>query len=258
MSARVTPRLPTFEPRWPAALAVLVAIGLYASLPSKLISNQHASGLFRVVVPALELALLVPLALTAPHRHIYESGRRRKAAISLIAIVSIANVVTLAFLINLLVKSGGTGEGRQILIAAAEIWWTNVIVFGLWYWELDGGGPPRRLKHPGAPRDFAFVQMTDPRLPLPAGTRASSTTSTSRSRTQAPSAHRHDAADPLGEAADACPVGDFDHHAAARRRTSGQHPPLTSLAASQRSSPRRRAVCRQALLRAIRPVGCSG
>jgi hypothetical protein len=118
-------------------------------------------------VPALELALLIPLAVTAPHRHVNESGRRRKAAITLIAIISIANAVTLAFLIHLLVKSDGTGEGRQILVAAAEIWWTNVIVFGLWYWELDGGGPPRRLKYPNAPRDFAFVQMTDPEVAAP-------------------------------------------------------------------------------------------
>src|SRR5438034_5528237 len=69
MSTQTAPQLPTFEPRWPAALAVLAAIGLYASLPSKLISDEHASGLIRFVVPAFELALLVPLAVTAPYRH---------------------------------------------------------------------------------------------------------------------------------------------------------------------------------------------
>src|SRR2546430_11149931 len=167
MSTQTAPQLPTFEPRWPAALAVLAAIGLYASLPSKLISDEHASGLIRFVVPALELALLIPLAVTAPYRHVNESGRRRKAAITLIAVVSIANAATLAFLIHFLVRSSGAGEGRQLLIAAAEIWWTNVIVFGLWYWELDGGGPPQRLKYPNAPRDFAFVQMTDPEVAAP-------------------------------------------------------------------------------------------
>src|SRR5947208_15344850 len=85
-STQTAPQLPTFEPRWPAALAVLAAIGLYASLPSKLISDEHASGLIRFVVPALELALLIPLAVTAPYRHVNESGRRRKAAITLIAV----------------------------------------------------------------------------------------------------------------------------------------------------------------------------
>ena len=45
--------------------------------------------------------------------------------------------------------------------------WTNVIVFALWYWELDGGGPPARLATPEAPRDFAFPQMTDPQVAKP-------------------------------------------------------------------------------------------
>ena len=91
MSAAASPEAtPTFEPRWPATVSALVAMVLYASLPAKIISGSHASTLFRVLVPALELALLVPLAVTAPHRHIYESGRRRMAAIALVAIVTIA------------------------------------------------------------------------------------------------------------------------------------------------------------------------
>ncbi len=167
MTTAADPESPAFEPRWPASVAVLVAVGLYVSLPSRLISDHHASGLIRIVVPVLELALLIPLAVTAPHRHAEESGLRRKAAIALIAIISIANVVTLSVLIHLLVGSGGAGEGRQLLVAAGQIWWTNVIAFGLWYWELDGGGPPKRLRDPGAPRDFAYVQMTDPEVAAP-------------------------------------------------------------------------------------------
>ena len=58
-------------------------------------------------------------------------------------------------------------QGRQLLLSAVEIWWTNVLVFALWYWELDGGGPPARLRAPKASRDFAFVQMTDPDLAAP-------------------------------------------------------------------------------------------
>ena len=167
MSATTAPKSPAFEPRWPASVAVLVAIGLYVTLPSKLLPDQHASGVTRYVVPVLELALLIPLAVTAPHRHAEESGLRRKAAITLIAIISIVNVITLAILIHLLVSTGGANEGRQLLVAAGQIWWTNVIVFGLWYWELDGGGPPRRLSDPKAPRDFAYVQMTDPEVAAP-------------------------------------------------------------------------------------------
>ena len=42
-----------------------------------------------------------------------------------------------------------------------------MIVFALWFWELDGGGPPARLRAPKAPRDFAFIQMTDPEVAPP-------------------------------------------------------------------------------------------
>jgi hypothetical protein len=167
VSASAAHEIPRSEPRWPSALAVLAAAALYATLPSKIISGEHASGLIRFVVPALELILIIPLAVAAPHRHVEESGRRRMAAITLTAIVSIANAATLVFLIHFLFTIGAAGEGRQLLIAAGQIWLTNVIVFGLWYWELDGGGPPTRLADPKAPRDFAFVQMTDPEVAAP-------------------------------------------------------------------------------------------
>jgi uncharacterized membrane protein len=89
------------------------------------------------------------------------------AAIGLIAIVSVANAVSLGFLLHFLLTAGSAVHGRQLLLAAGEIWWTNVIVFALWFWELDGGGPPARLRDPKAPRDFAFVQMTDPEVSSP-------------------------------------------------------------------------------------------
>jgi hypothetical protein len=89
------------------------------------------------------------------------------AAIALIAIISVANVVALGFLIHFLLVGGHAVHGRQLLLAGAQVWWTNVIVFALWYWELDGGGPPARLRDPGAARDFAFVQMTDPEVSRP-------------------------------------------------------------------------------------------
>ena len=118
-------------------------------------------------MPLLELALLIPLAVTAPHRHVYESGRRRMASIALTAIVTLANIAALCFLIHFLVTGGSSVHGKQLLLGGAQIWWTNVIVFALWFWELDGGGPPARLREPKADRDFAFIQMTDPEVSQP-------------------------------------------------------------------------------------------
>jgi uncharacterized membrane protein len=152
------------EPRWPAVVSVLIAMALYASLPGEIISGSHATTVFRILVPVLELALLIPLAIAAPHRHVYESGKRRMASIALTAIVTAANIAALCFLIHFLVTGGSSVHGKQLLLGGAQIWWTNVIVFALWFWELDGGGPPARLREPKAARDFAFIQMTDPEV----------------------------------------------------------------------------------------------
>jgi uncharacterized membrane protein len=155
------------EPRWPAAVSVLVAMFLYVTLPDEIISGSHATTFFRFFVPALELALLIPLAVAAPHRHVYESGRRRLAAVILVAIVMVANTVALGFLIHFLITGGASVHGKQLLLGGAQIWVTNVIVFALWYWELDGGGPPARMRDPKGRRDFAFIQMTDPEVSWP-------------------------------------------------------------------------------------------
>ncbi len=154
---------PRSEPRWPSALAVLGAAALYLTLPSKLVVGPP---FVRYLVPALELSLLVPLLLSAPHRHVQESGARRRFAMTLIGLISLANALALYFLIHQLLYGTGV-QGRQLLYGAFNIWVTNVIAFGLWYWELDGGGPPSRLGNPKAPRDFAFVQMTDPEVSAP-------------------------------------------------------------------------------------------
>ena len=132
-----------FEPRWPAVVAVLVAIALYASLPDRIISGAHASNVFRIVVPLLALALLIPLAVTAPHRHVYESGRRRALAIALTAVVSLANVTALVFLLHYLLVGGPAVHGRQLLLGGAQIWWTNVIAFALWFWSSTAAGRRR-------------------------------------------------------------------------------------------------------------------
>ncbi len=153
------------EPRWPSVLAVLAAIGLYLSAPKTMMPGTGAATALKVAVPAAELALLIPLVITTPHRHAAESRTRRSIAICLTGILSTANVLALGFLVQHLVH--GNVGGGQLLRAAGQVWGTNVIAFALWYWELDAGGPPGRLADSGATRDFAFPQMTDSRLATP-------------------------------------------------------------------------------------------
>jgi hypothetical protein len=154
---------PAPEPYWPAGLAVLVAVALYLTLPSQIVIREP---FIRYVVPGLELAMLITLTVALPYRHVQESGLRRKASMTLTGLISVANAVSLIYLIHLLLYDMNV-QGRVVLYAAFDVWVTNVIVFALWYWELDGGGPPKRLRDPSTPRDFAFVQMTDAEVAAP-------------------------------------------------------------------------------------------
>ena len=67
-------------------------------------------------------------------------------ALVLIGLINLVNVVSLGELINALLYKTTALAGRQLIISSVPIWLTNVIVFGLWYWELDRGGPARRLR----------------------------------------------------------------------------------------------------------------
>lgn len=63
-------------------------------------------------------------------------------------------------------------NAQNLIVWSGQIWLTNVIVFGLWYWELDRGGPVARcLPHHRSP-DFLFPQMTNPDAAPPGWTPA--------------------------------------------------------------------------------------
>ncbi len=147
------------EPRWPASLAVAAAIALYIALPDRLIEGLGP----RWLVPTLEGALGAALLIASPKRISRESVRLRSAAIALIALINLANLVSLAELVNdLLGGLPSRASGRQLVIASAPIWVTNVLVFALWFWELDRGGPAARLQPRHRRPDFLFPQMTTP------------------------------------------------------------------------------------------------
>jgi uncharacterized membrane protein len=148
----------TTEPRWPSAAAVVLVVALDLLLPRA----AGAGAAFRIGVPLLQLCLLAPLVVTTPHRRGDEPPLHRRATTLLTAVLSTANAVALVLLVRHLVH--GTIGGGALLRAAGCLWAANVVAFALWYWELDGGGPPARLRDADVARDFAFPQMTDTRL----------------------------------------------------------------------------------------------
>jgi hypothetical protein len=145
------------EHRLSAVLAVLVGVVLYAGLPSNLTLGM------RFVVPVLEVALLIPLVAFNPRRFTRQTRWSRALSVALVAVIGVANLVSLILLVHALVTGGVNGSGK-LLLAALQVWLTNIIVFGLAYWELDRGGPVRRARLPRPqlpPADFRFSQDED-------------------------------------------------------------------------------------------------
>jgi hypothetical protein len=142
------------DPHWPAQLAALVAIILYATLPNKLTIGPSW------LVPALESMLLVALVLATPGDESPGSRMRQRLAVALVGALAIATLVALGLLAHLVVEEGAAGHG--LVDAAIALWGTIVLVFALAYWELDRGGPIARA-HPELtePFDFLFTQSTD-------------------------------------------------------------------------------------------------
>jgi uncharacterized membrane protein len=142
------------ETVWSALALMAVAIGIQFALPPRLTAGP------RWVLPSLEAALVVGLLFATPRQLERPHPLRRRLAIGLTALVSAANIASLALLSRDLLKHASP-NGRELIWAGALIWLTNILVFGLWYWEVDRGGPGVRAAGHDGPPDFLFPQMND-------------------------------------------------------------------------------------------------
>lgn len=138
------------EPRWPAFIAVIAVGGLYTALPDALTLGP------RWLFPSLVLALLFPTVVS------HHTGRHRLNTIFaflVAALLTIGLTISVILLIGALPTRGKTP--LALLLSAASLWATNILVFALWYWRLDAGGPHQRDKRAGHPDGaFLFPQMT--------------------------------------------------------------------------------------------------
>ena len=110
----------------------------------------------------MQKTLLVVLIIANPHRINRESQLLRTLGLVLVAVLSLANAWSVERLVVGLVKGTEHWTAGQLLITGGAIWLTNVIVFGLWYWEFDRGGPAARALATKPFPDFQFPQMVSP------------------------------------------------------------------------------------------------
>ena len=113
-----------------------------------------------VALPAV--LLTIDLALTYRGKGIVRS---RRAALLLLGLLALGNFAAVAVLVAGLVTANSDDlSGGELLFTGFAIWSADVIVFGLWFWEVDAGGPVARLRAPRSTRDFQFPQDENPRL----------------------------------------------------------------------------------------------
>ena len=145
------------EPRWQVSLGVIAAIAIQLSLPSEVVIGT------RWILPVLAGLLLVGLIVGEPMRLNRESRVLRAGSMVLIIVMSTANAGSAARLVTHLVRGTNHQDPASLLLTGAAIWVVNVIVFSLWYWELDRGGPVARAHDMRHGRfDFVFTQMQLP------------------------------------------------------------------------------------------------
>ncbi|GHF59474.1 hypothetical protein HNQ07_003864 [Deinococcus metalli] len=154
------------ESFWPARVAILAVVALQVTL------NERVTVGPNWLLPGLEVLLLIPLSvvrgLHARRLHLGTAGNvvvshatARTFAFGLIALLNVANLLSLLLLVESLLH-GSKATGRLLLVDALDIWVTNIIVYALWYWELDRGGPLQRQSGAAARRDWLFTPMTLP------------------------------------------------------------------------------------------------
>src|SRR5437667_7337854 len=133
------------EPRWPVLIAVLVAGGLYAALPAALSVGP------RWLLLSIVVGLALPSLIThhaGYHRANTILGYLGEVVITLFLLGSVASLVG--------ALPGKRVEPTQLLRSAAAMWLCNVVLFALWYWRLDAGGPYAR-HHRGRHTEGAFL-----------------------------------------------------------------------------------------------------
>jgi len=145
------------EARLPVLLAILVAVALQAALP------RHLAVVRWWVIVAPEVLLLAVTVAGNPLRLSRDTAFLRRSSLLLSAVVIAANSASAVLLVHALVSPGSHPVGddaSSLLIDGGSVYATNVLAFGLAYWELDRGGPFARMHGSRPYPDLLFPQMS--------------------------------------------------------------------------------------------------
>jgi len=146
------------ENRLPVSASIVVVIALQIWLSGRY--GLHP----RWLLPLLEIALLVVLTVINPVRLSRETRIGRYLSMALAGLITLDNVVSALVLDYGILRGKTSNDAIGLLSTGAAIYLTNIIVFGIWYWELDRGGPFNRAAGTDPHPDFLFPQMVSPEM----------------------------------------------------------------------------------------------
>jgi hypothetical protein len=158
------PTGPAAEPRWPMATAVLAATFLFVVTPHR----GRIPGWW--VFPVLQLVLLGLLIFQDPGRIDRRSAALQRLMVALLVVMTLGTVLAVIVLAYDILAAAEGVTATVLLGRGAAIWVANVIIFSLWYWQFDRGGPAERAAGSPVPPSFAFPENATPEL-APAGWR---------------------------------------------------------------------------------------
>ena len=143
------------EPRWPVSFVVAVVILLQYLLPTSLsLKSQHAIIIVEIIL-TLALFAISPGRISKHRKSTWWTG------VALTGVMTASNIASAVHLLEKLID-GTIRSPANLLAFGGSIWLTNMVVFSLWYWEFDRGGPGARAEAIDPYPDFLFPQMTDP------------------------------------------------------------------------------------------------
>lgn len=140
------------EPVWHVQAVLLAAIVLQLLLPERYVLSVH----YGFVV--LQMILLAALTVTTPKERVFRSLSRRINVFGLLVLIAAGNCYALITVTQKLLHTGAVHNGRDLILTALNIYLTNLIIFALVYWEMDGGGPGKRATAENHEHDFLFPQ----------------------------------------------------------------------------------------------------
>lgn len=149
---------PNPESTWPVLCALAAAIMLQIAIP------KHYTLVPRWPLISLEVLLIVVLVTLNPVRLTRHTRLGRSASLLLLGAITFDNVASAVLLDTHIITGKVSNDPAVLLGSGAAIFVTNVIAFGIWYWELDRGGPIVRCNVTQPHPDFLFPQMANPEI----------------------------------------------------------------------------------------------